>query len=224
MNPIGSRVVVDMLTDNALRPCNLYCIDVDDGSVVWNQSFPASYYLNFAAFDLNYDDEPALFLPLNSGQGWEVRSLENGAILDTLSDVPKADLQTGSLMVFGYQDLFYIADSALYIWLGMPTSVNDDQSHTTGLPNTPWLTAHPNPFNGTVSLDWSPSPGAATLEVLNILGQRIRSYDLSAANGSPASVEWDGRDNGGNTVSSGIYFARLSGLRSPLVTKLVLLK
>jgi hypothetical protein len=223
VDPIGPRIVVDVLTERTLRPCRISCQNVSNASVVWSHSFPRQYYFNFAAYDLNSDGQPALYLPLSSGAGWEVRSLTNGAIVDTLPGMPKADLQTGPLTVAGHQDLFYIADSGLYIW-GLPTSVNDDQTHTTGLPTAPWLTAHPNPFNGNVHLDWSPGSGATTLDIYNILGQRIRNYDLAAPSSSRTSLEWDATDQTGGGVPSGIYFARLTGSGQPVMKKLVLLK
>jgi hypothetical protein len=192
---------------------------------VWIRGYnPPEKYSGIAAHNFRVAGHPELILPLSHAAGWELRDVNTGAITDTVPNMPKADLRTGPLTAPGQRDLFYLADSGLYIWWGRPSTAVAGEEFADSLAPVMTLVASPNPFNSTVHLGWSPSPGAATLEVLNILGQRIRSYDLSAANGSPASVEWDGRDNGGNTVSSGIYFARLSGLRSPLVTKLVLLK
>ena len=122
-----------------------------------------------------------------------------------------------------HQDLFYVADSGLYIW-GLPTAVFDDEVPAAGIPITPHLTASPNPFNSSVRLNWSSSPGANALEIYNILGQRVRTYDLSTASGSRSSIEWDGRDLAGHQVPSGLYFARIAGAHAPVVTKLVLLK
>lgn len=222
-SPSRSLLLVDMLTYRSIRVCNLECYDVDGDSILWSRSFPSPYYLNFAAYDLNSDGNPALYLPLESGAGWEVRALTTGAILDTLQGMPKADLQTGPLITAGHQDLFYVADSGLYIW-GLPTAVFDDEAPTAGIPTSPHLTAFPNPFNSAVRLNWSYSPSATTLEIFNILGQRVRTYDLSTASGSRSSIEWDGRDITGHSVPSGLYFARLAGNRTSLVSKLVLLK
>jgi hypothetical protein len=68
----------------------------------------------------------------------------------------------------------------------------------------------PNPFNAGTMIRFSlPDPGHVTLEVFNLLGQRVKSLvngQLSAGN---RSILWDGTDNDGIKVASGIYFYRL---------------
>jgi hypothetical protein len=137
--------------------------------------------------------------------------------------MPKADLRTGPLFTPAQRDLFYLADSGLYVW-GPPQWIFSDDSFSGTEGGLPQLAAAPNPFTSTVRLECSQASGAGTLTIFNILGQRVRTYDLSTANGSTTSIEWDGRDNTGRTVPSGVYFARLSGGQQPAITKLVLLR
>ncbi len=221
VDPTGPRLVVDLLTDRGLRPCRISSQNVNTAAAVWSRSFPTPYYMNFAVFDLHEDGHPALYLPLLSGAGWEVRTMSTGAITDTLPGMPKADLQTGHILTADHQDLFYIADSSLYIW-GMPTSVSDNQSNTTAVPKSPTLTAYPNPFNSTVLLGWSNAGGASTLEILNILGQCVRTYEINAER--TTSIQWDGRDSQGRPVPSGMYFVCFPGSSQLPAKKLVLLK
>lgn len=222
VDPTGPRVVVDLLAEHALRQSRISCQNTSTGSSIWSRAFPTPYYMGFAVFDLHEDGHPALYLPLISGAGWEVRTMSTGAVIDTLPGMPKADLQTGNILTTDHQDLFYIADSSLYIW-GMPTSVTDNQSNSTGIPTTPTLTAFPNPFNSSVRLNWTPATNTSILEILNILGQVVRTYDLRSAMNT-TSIEWNGSDDHGGSVPTGIYFARLSGSGRQVVTKLILLK
>ncbi len=71
----------------------------------------------------------------------------------------------------------------------------------------------PNPFNPTTSIRLSlPEPTEGHVLIYSTLGQIVR--DLPVASGQPGTVEvtWDGRDGQGQTVSSGIYLYRFTGL------------
>ena len=49
-----------------------------------------------------------------------------------------------------------------------------------------------------------------TVDVFNVLGQRVtRLVDRTLAAGRH-DVRWDGRDAGGRTVANGIYYLRLT--------------
>jgi len=68
---------------------------------------------------------------------------------------------------------------------------------------------YPNPFNaGTVMSFDIVGRENWTLTVYNIAGQTVREFAGSDASGH-VTVAWDGRDNSGNSVSSGMYFYRL---------------
>jgi hypothetical protein len=83
---------------------------------------------------------------------------------------------------------------------------------------------YPNPFNaGTVirfnlgnAKDW-------TLYVCNIMGQTLRTFDGSTATGT-VRVAWDGKDERGNAVASGVYFYRVITPSWSATKKLIFLK
>lgn len=70
---------------------------------------------------------------------------------------------------------------------------------------------YPNPFNaGTVIEYGLPIAGKITLEVFNILGQKIAVLiDAEEKDEGNYSVKWDGRSTNGTFVSTGVYFYRL---------------
>ncbi|NMC44544.1 MAG: T9SS type A sorting domain-containing protein [candidate division Zixibacteria bacterium] len=84
---------------------------------------------------------------------------------------------------------------------------------------------HPNPFNPTTTIRFGlPKAGKVRLEVLNILGQTVRTLvdqDLAAGY---HSVIWNGDDGEGRGVASGIYFYRLRADGFTQSRKMVLLK
>jgi len=84
----------------------------------------------------------------------------------------------------------------------------------------------PNPFNPTTTISFSlPQSGSADLAIYNQKGQLVKS--LHASQELPAgdhSAIWDGLDEKGNPVSSGIYLYRLSCCGKSVSRKMLLMK
>lgn len=108
----------------------------------------------------------------------------------------------------------------------MPSAVEDEAEQTASIPESFELKQnHPNPFNPGTEIQYSlRRPGYVTLEVYNLLGQKIKTLvDEYQAAGSH-DIPWDGRNEAGNTVSSGVYFYKLLVNGSSQVKRMVLLK
>jgi hypothetical protein len=97
-------------------------------------------------------------------------------------------------------------------------------SHS-AMPDQLYLTQNrPNPFNPYTSFELAlPKASDYTLTVYNITGQVIRRWTGHAEAGY-ISFEWDGRDQQGTAVASGIYFYRAEALGQDTIRKMVLLK
>ncbi len=84
---------------------------------------------------------------------------------------------------------------------------------------------YPNPFNPATTIKFAlPSPQHVTLTVFNILGQTVKTVvddDLQA--GQYARI-WNGDDQRGRAVASGIYFYRLDAGQYSRCRKMMLLK
>lgn len=179
-------------------------------------------YTGVAGFDLDDSGQDSWILPLNSGMGWERRDLTTGGIIDTIPNMPAADLHTGPLFAPDQRTLFYIAGSIINIW-GTPTSVGDDQApDVASLPRDPSLFAYPNPFNAGVRLTWNHGRDVNTMRIFNVLGQEVRRFDLEDE--TTTSLEWNAKDAQGRDLPSGLYFAQLTGRKTVETVKLVLLK
>jgi hypothetical protein len=69
---------------------------------------------------------------------------------------------------------------------------------------------YPNPFNATTVIEFAlPQAGEVKLELYNILGQKIRTLVDQELSPGYKQVIWDGTDQKGEQVASGIYFYRL---------------
>jgi hypothetical protein len=69
---------------------------------------------------------------------------------------------------------------------------------------------YPNPFNPSTKISYALSvPSVVTLKVFNILGQEVATlFDGTSAAGTFDAV-WDGKDNLGRAVASGVYMYKL---------------
>lgn len=70
---------------------------------------------------------------------------------------------------------------------------------------------YPNPFNSTTNITYSlPMPGTVSAEIYNARGQMIFKLFSGYQNSGFHQIKWSGEVWGDNTVSSGIYFIRIS--------------
>ncbi len=84
---------------------------------------------------------------------------------------------------------------------------------------------YPNPFNNETIIKFNLRKSAeVTLVIYNILGQKIRTLKKGHFSAGPISVSWDGKDEKGNELSSGIYFYQLKAGEVTQTKRLVLLK
>ncbi|MCH7496107.1 MAG: T9SS type A sorting domain-containing protein, partial [Candidatus Marinimicrobia bacterium] len=69
---------------------------------------------------------------------------------------------------------------------------------------------YPNPFNSRTTIKFDlPVNTKVILKIYNILGQEVRTLLNASQAAGIKSIEWDGTDDRGNVVSSGIYLYRL---------------
>lgn len=68
------------------------------------------------------------------------------------------------------------------------------------------LRVFPNPTRGAAHLTWATSPrSAARVDVVDAGGRLVRRLDVAAGS---SQIVWDGRDDHGHALGSGVYFAR----------------
>jgi len=86
---------------------------------------------------------------------------------------------------------------------------------------------YPNPFINQTKFKFDlPEQDWVTLEIYDVLGRKVKTLlnDVGLSRGVHDRIIWDGRDDNGNYVSSGIYFYRFKSLRFNSTKKLILLR
>jgi hypothetical protein len=84
---------------------------------------------------------------------------------------------------------------------------------------------YPNPFNPSTEMAYDlPKPGNVRFEIFNILGQNVKTLVDEYQDAGTYRVTWDGDDNYGSSVASGVYFYRVSAGEFKDIKKMVLMK
>jgi subtilisin family serine protease len=84
---------------------------------------------------------------------------------------------------------------------------------------------YPNPFNPTTTIQYGvPAQTKANIVIYNILGQRIRTFELGEVKPGRYQMVWDGRNNYGRTVASGVYIYRFESQKYTKALKMLFLK
>lgn len=84
---------------------------------------------------------------------------------------------------------------------------------------------YPNPFNPETKIDYSLNQACQVkLEIFNILGQKIKTLVDEQQSVGKKDVVWDGRNENGEQVSSGVYFYRLQAKDFVQTKKMVLMR
>jgi hypothetical protein len=88
------------------------------------------------------------------------------------------------------------------------------------------INAYPNPFNPTTNIAFDlPSDSHVELSIFNIKGQKVITLANNMMPSGQHVVRWDGVDNTGRSVASGIYFISVqTSERDRIVRKVTLIK
>ncbi len=111
--------------------------------------------------------------------------------------------------------------------VGTEQAIAAVKSNYVQLPLTYYLEQnYPNPFNPTTTINFGlPQASIVTINLYNILGQQINSlFENVQMDAGIHSIQWNGKNESGALVSSGIYFLQLKTDASNHYIKMILNK
>ncbi len=105
----------------------------------------------------------------------------------------------------------------------LPTAVDDDREN---LPTWFRLAQNfPNPFNPNTVIHYTlPQNTLATLEIFNIVGEKVRTLVNARNSAGTNTAQWDGRNDSGEILPSGVYLYRLLAGTSIQIRKMLLVR
>jgi len=84
---------------------------------------------------------------------------------------------------------------------------------------------YPNPFNAATTIAFNlPKRMHVTVKIYNLLGQSVKTLVDEEVSGGQHRIYWDGKNNQGNLISTGLYIVRLQAKDKVAVKKLLLIK
>jgi hypothetical protein len=84
---------------------------------------------------------------------------------------------------------------------------------------------YPNPFNPKTTISFNmPKSGFANLSIYNAKGQLVKTLTNGMTKAGDNKIVWEGTDNNGSRVSSGLYFYKLSANGKTETRKMMLMK
>ncbi len=148
----------------------------------------------------------------------------------------KAPLMAGAPLIIGRS--WFLTSDQYYVgpYRGLIDNVklyNYPASGITGVSEEPAGIPHefklsqnyPNPFNPSTEIEFSiPKFQDVSLVVYDVLGKQVKTLVSEQRHAGTHRVTWNGTNNFGRKISSGVYFYRLSSGNMTQVRKMMLLK
>jgi hypothetical protein len=84
---------------------------------------------------------------------------------------------------------------------------------------------YPNPFNAMTTIEFTiPADGLTRVNIYNTAGQKIRELVSSYLSAGRHSVVWDGTDQLGNWVPTGLYITRMISNEISISNRMLMIK
>lgn len=114
-----------------------------------------------------------------------------------------------SSVTVGISNNFDVSNASIIITPDVVTSV---PNHASSRPLEYRLDQnYPNPFNPSTTIEFALAKiSAVSLKVYNIIGQEVASLTNSTLDAGSYKIQWNGADQSGKSLGSGIYFVKLS--------------
>jgi len=170
-----------------------------------------------------------VYLPYYAGGGWNMMiSDESNDIIIRIWDstgIEVSNFEVGQIL--DINGIIGIFNNQAQILPGYPEDisidVNIEDDQIINSDHLCLLNNYPNPFNPETTIKFSVKESeTAKLSIYNMKGQNVKSYPVF--NSGNHSALWDGLDNYGNKISSGVYLYKVQSGSTMQVRRMLMLK
>jgi len=162
----------------------------------------------------------------NSNMGFNTTSTYYGVITGRMHQIGQRDDERYVWWTYFFPERGKMVQHAMSgIWIydiDVTLSEADEviEPNKTGL-----LSNYPNPFNPSTTIEFMlEKEGMVGLDIYNVKGQKVRALGGGHYARGQHKMVWDGRDDSGAAVSSGVYLYRLNAGGVVSVKKMVMVK
>lgn len=194
-------------------------------------TFGANYY-KVNVSDLSLENISIELLSIYPEEGNLYLTIINNDLIQTThmnADEQVVDVTASNEVLFFISAFTYDLVDLLYSIRIVPNStVSTDQlaiESDQSIPNFYFLNENnPNPFNPFTTLSYFiPEQGHVVIDISNVNGQRVKTYTSGIQAPGKHSIKWDGKDEKGSKLESGIFFYTMNVDGRVIDTKKMLL-
>jgi len=169
---------------------------------------------------------------------WTLSEIDEGIVFHveraTVSDGPFIELPSSAMRRDGLSFTFIDSDwqPNMSYWYRVECQIGNERKAlfemgpiaTPALPLTLYQNS-PNPFNPSTTIGYYlPERCRVKLEIYDISGRRIASLVNGEQEKGRYAAGWNGKDDGGRSVVSGVYFCKLAAGKETITRKMVLIR
>jgi len=162
----------------------------------------------------------------NSNMGYSTTSTYHGVITGRMHQIGQRDDERYVWWTYFFPERRKMVQHALSgIWIYDIDVTLGEADAVAEVCETALLSNYPNPFNPSTTIAFEMArEGQVCIEVYNIKGQKVRSLVNGLRSAGSHTVVWNGRDDCGVAMSSGVYFYKLTAGGVVSVKKMVMVK
>jgi hypothetical protein len=196
--------------------------DAPSVGVVLTDSVNMFGWHGYTVYSYNNLDDP--FQPFQTMQLLDIALRDHSGTVLSSDSLIAPDLEqwpdARRLDIYGDDFAYRISAEITSMGFGPPSGITPPARR--GL----YLLNHPNPFNPATTIRFGvPVSGDVAVEIFDVSGRRVRTLlEGVRERGREHVLEWNGKDDSGRTLPSGVYFAVLRTARGTVTHKLVLIR
>jgi hypothetical protein len=190
-------------------------------TLLWSRDITGTNYSNF----MYHPQLPGYFFGF-SGDTLLMFNGSDGSIKDRLADVPSGTRHWDTPYNDSIPRLVVTSGATVSLYhLDIATGV-DDNNQAGSVPASFTLgNPYPNPFNPSTTVEFNlPKRGEVTVTIFNILGQPVRILAQETLAAGEHSITWDGTNDAGHGVASGVYLCQVETATQRATAKMLLLR